>query len=373
MKLKVAIFIESFQLGGAEKSLLSLLRNFDSKRYDIDLIVLRKGGEFEEQLPKWVNYFGLNYKSKFLNRLKFYFLKKKSPNIHNAQLFWKSFKDIMPKQPKNYDVAIAWGQGFATYYTSAKITANKKYAWVNTDYEKAGYDYKLDQKSYSSFNSIIGVSDYVRSKMKDLFPQIDCKFIPNLIDREEILLKAKEDKDFSFDNEVLNIVSVGRLVKPKAFDLSIKSAALLNQKGLKFNWYIIGEGHERKYLEVLIHEYKVDNVIKLIGFKNNPYPYIYATDIYVQTSLFEGLGRTLIEASYINKPIVTTNFPTASSIVEHNRTGIITKMNVESITQGIMTLVDNPELMKSFIQNSKNLSTKNKSFVLNEIYNLIES
>ena len=373
MKLKIAIFIESFQLGGAEKSLLSLLRNFDSERYEIDLIVLRKGGEFESQIPEWVNYLGLSYKSKFVDRLKFYFLKKKSSHVHNAQLFWKSFKNVMPKQSKSYDVAIAWGQGFATYYTSSKITANKKYAWVNTDYEKAGYVSKIDQDIYAAFDSIVGVSEYVRNKMKFLFPQIDAKFIPNLIDKDEVLDKAKEDMDFNFNNEVLNIVSVGRLVKPKAFDLSIKSAALLKKQGLKFNWYIVGEGHERKYLENLIHKYQLENHINLLGFKNNPYPYINACDIYVQTSLFEGLGRTLIEASYINKPIVTTNFPTASSIVEHNKTGIITEMNEESIAQGIMKLVNNPKLMDSIIHNLEGVSTKNKSFVLKEIYNLIES
>jgi len=128
-------------------------------------------------------------------------------------------------------------------------------------------------------------------------------------------------------------------------------------------WYIIGEGKERKSLEKLIHHNKLDSIFFLLGYKENPYPYMKSCDIYVQTSLFEGLGLTLIEASILQKPIVTTNFPTAHSIISHNKTGLICEMNSQSIAKSISNYIDNPQLKQKIVTNLKMMKNNDKESI----------
>ena len=109
----------------------------------------------------------------------------------------------------------------------------------------------------------------------------------------------------------------------------------------------------------------------LIGFRENPYPFIKNCDIYVQTSLFEGLGLTVIEASILNKPIVTTNFPTAFSILEHKKTGVIAEMNPEDIAFGIQRVINDNDFRKQLIENLENQVDNEKEKTLKKVKKLI--
>jgi glycosyltransferase involved in cell wall biosynthesis len=60
-----------------------------------------------------------------------------------------------------------------------------------------------------------------------------------------------------------------------------------------------------------------------------------ACDIYVQTSLYEGLGLTLIEAIALSKPIVTTDFPTAFDVICNGENGLIVEKTASAIAEGI--------------------------------------
>jgi glycosyltransferase involved in cell wall biosynthesis len=93
----------------------------------------------------------------------------------------------------------------------------------------------------------------------------------------------------------------------------------------------------------------------------------------VQTSLFEGLGLTVIEASYLNKPIVCTNFPTVYSILEHEKTGLIAEMNAIDIANNIERLILDKKLKKVLIKNLTNKENNDKEISLkkvNELFNI---
>ncbi len=133
----------------------------------------------------------------------------------------------------------------------------------------------------------------------------------------------------------------------------------------------MGEGSERHYLEKLIKKYKIENSFFLIGAVNNPYPYINDCDIFAQTSLFEGLGTTVIEASFLNKPIVCTNFPSVYGILKDNETGLIAEMNVDSIVTKIELLINNESLKNKLITNLSRLENKDKEETLMQFEKLM--
>lgn len=366
---KIVFFVESMHCGGAERSLLN---NIDATKYNIDLLVINKGGEFEKFIPSHINYKSTNTEFSLLGKLKFNFYKRVLSKRHNAQFFWKAFHSEIKPYYQEYDIAIAWGQGFATYFTAEKIKAKRKFAWVNTDYEKAGYKEEFDKQIYAKFDKIVGVSDFVKESMQKFIPTDKVTSIRNIIDVYDVSQRAGEKIPDHFDSNKINIVSVGRLAKQKAFENSVLAAKYLKNKGIDFCWYVIGEGTERTMLEGLIQQNQLDNDFKLLGFKDNPYPYIKSADIYVQTSAFEGLGRTLIEASILCKPVVTTNFPTAYGILKPNETGVITEMDSKSIAKGIIQLIDDQVLYNKIISNLEQQVDNGKENTLNEVYKLLD-
>lgn len=374
-KPRILFCVESLSCGGAEKSLLSLLNSMDQNKFEIDVLVYKPGGEFEKFLPKTMNLKSIGFTPGISHRINFKllrFLNLKNRH-HNAQLLWKSIRTAIPSYKTNYDIAVSWGQGFATYYVSQKVKAAKKYAWVNIDYEKAGYYWKQDVHIYKEFDRVVGVSEFVKESMQKFLPKKQVISIRNIIDPDEIKSRGKEPKPENFEENSINIVSVGRLAKQKGFELAIGAIKKLIDDNLRVHLYIVGEGPERTTLEKGIEDLQLENHITLLGFRDNPYPYINDCDIYLQSSWFEGLGRTIIEAGLLCKPIVTTDFPTAYSILKDKETGLIVPMTVEDIALGIKEIIEDVSLKNRLVSNLEKQEDKEKEKTLKAVYSLFES
>ena len=80
---------------------------------------------------------------------------------------WKIIKHKFIPIPTYYDVAIAFNQGFSTYFTESYVNSKKKYSWLNINYNKAGYNINFDYPIYSSYNKIIAVSPEVKIALED--------------------------------------------------------------------------------------------------------------------------------------------------------------------------------------------------------------
>ncbi|PMO31945.1 glycosyltransferase [Vibrio breoganii] len=366
--IKIIFFVESLYCGGAERSLLSLLSNLDKGKYDTEILMSKPGGEFEKFLPSHIKKSYIEPTINIVDRIMYKVLRVINPRkLHHAQLLWQVIgkkQDIYNYSENDYQIAIAWGQGFATYYTAEKINAQNKYAWVNIDFERAGYSETVDKPIYDKFDKVVGVSEFVQQSMQKFLDDNKVLFIKNIIDADDVIEKSLQNSEVNFDKNVFNIVSVGRLAKQKAFTLVIETASELVSRDINFHWYIIGEGEERQRLEDLIDKYNLKNNVTLLGFIENPYPYIKEADIYCQTSLFEGLGRVLIEATHLNKVTVSTDFPTAYSIIDQEVTGCIVSMDKLVLADKISSLILEEGYLKTLESNLEKLDLNTKKETL---------
>ncbi len=73
---------------------------------------------------------------------------------------------------------------------------------------------------------------------------------------------------------------------------------------------MIGKGNEYNNLKKFIVENKLDDQVKILNFKNNVYPYYRKADLFLLSSLYEGLPNTLIEALTFGIPIISSNCKT---------------------------------------------------------------
>ena len=369
-KLKILFCIESLNCGGAEKSLLNLLDILGDEKYDIHLIMHQLSGDLFHHLPRHIKVHKFGGDISFLNRCLYWLLKKTNyQSLHSAQIFWRLTCKAIPTYNDKYDIAIGWGQGFATYFTADKVLANKKFSWVNVDYEKAGYKANYDKKLYEKFDQIVAVSDFVNYQITNIFNN-KVSTVYDVINAP-LITKMSNDIQIALPNSHNNIVTVARLAKAKGFNLVIEAAQILKTESIDFHWTIVGEGPERENIKHWISKSRLEKYITLVGFKENPYPYIKAADIYCQPSLFEGLGLTVVEAAIMCKPIVVTNFPTASEILTHKKTGLICDFKAKDIANNIKLLIENPTLKSDLIHELKSKNYSNVATVLEQFENII--
>lgn len=387
---KILFVINSLGLGGAEKSLTSLLNTFDFSRYSVDLLMFNKGGMFLKLLPAEVNVLDVpeflisnNSIGKQLKKPKYFVSRlrasvalkqnNKTKKLHPAQCYWKYTHNCFKPLTARYDAAIAWGQGNPTHYVAEKVTADRKIAVINVNYEGAGHNKNFDLPFYESYQNILTVSDDLKEMTCAVFPSLKERIstLYDITNAELIQKLARENVPFSKEAGRLYLVTVGRLAKQKGYDLAVDAAKILKESGVDFNWFFVGEGVARAEIESRISESKLDKQIILTGAKDNPYSYINSADIYVQTSRFEGYCLTLSEARILNKPIVSTDFDVVHNQLTNEQNGLIVKMDGKAIAEGIIRLFNDNVLKEKFIKNLKK-EKKGNTEEIEKLYEIIE-
>jgi glycosyltransferase involved in cell wall biosynthesis len=134
--------------------------------------------------------------------------------------------------------------------------------------------------------------------------------IYNPVFTPDLLHKAQEPVDHPWfaPAGLPVILGVGRLAEQKDFFTLIRAFALVRQHR-PARLIIVGEGPDRPGLEALARELGVADDVSLPGFSTNPYAYMRQADVFVLSSLFEGLPAVLVEALAVGVPIVSTRCP----------------------------------------------------------------
>lgn len=379
MKKKVLFFIESLQCGGAEKSLISLLPLLDYSKMDIDLLLLKRGGVFEQYVPKNVHVVDFKeqihpwlfsiYQVLFSLCLRWNRIIGKKE--HAAETRWKTMHRAYTPLKKQYDVAIAYQQGFPTYYLATKVNAAKKIAWANVDLTKAGYCAKYNYRFYHTLDAVVAVSKNLRTMLvNEMYMKASKAIVVQDILNVSLIREMAEYPQRAIRSTKLKIVTVGRMVYQKGYDIAVETAEILRRKDLDFIWYFVGDGDARPMIENLIRDKHLEDRVCLLGEQANPYPYMAAADIYVQTSRFEGFGLTIAEARVIGKPVVSTDFPVVHNQIKDRENGLIAKIHPESIADRIVILAKDPELKNHIIRTidlEKNTTAQDESFKVNQL------
>lgn len=393
MLKKVLFMVSSMNIGGVEKSLLSLLSVIPKEKYDITVLVLEKKGGFLEYIPNWVkikeatwfqevkpiimqspqqtikDYYDNKKYTKIPSFLWSYFISKQ---FNNRYIYYKQVFKTVPNDRDTYDVAIAYQGPTDTidYYIANKVKAIKKISWVHFDISNHLINERLYNKLYKKIDKVFVVSKEARKRLIEKIPTVESKsdVFLNIVPNNLINKMSKETVEFDAGYKGTKIVTVGRLSREKGQDFAIKALSKLLKDGYDVRWYCIGDGNHRKDYEILIDKYDLKDHFILLGAISNPYPYIAKADIYVQPSRHEGFCLTLAEAKCLHKPIVTTNFTVAYDQIKDGYNGLIVECNEEALYKKVKFLIDNPKQQEKFIRNL--LKTDGKT--LEEVDKLID-
>lgn len=325
MKKRILFFIESLAGGGAERVLVTYLKHFDFQQYNVTLLSLVDVGALKDDIKGLpISYEAVISSSnnkwlRLLNKLKYKLIYHWLPaNIVN--------KWIIPQ--KDIDVYVAFTEGFATKLLS--YSPHKKIAWVHIDLKS--YPWTLDNKIYHNFqeeivvykkyNRVICVSNSVEKVMKDYYTLYNTATIYNPIDSDDIVSKAEKPLDVILPPAV-NIVSVGRLVPQKGYDLLIPIIAQLRKEGLNIHLYLIGEGSDRALLSQLILDNDLNDYIHLVGFLRNPFALMKQMDLFVCSSRAEGFSLVIAEAMVLGLPVVSMDCAGPNELLDDGKYGVL--------------------------------------------------
>lgn len=360
MKKQVLFFIESLQCGGAEKSIISLLPLLDYSKMDVDLLLSKRGCVFEQYVPKDVQILDLEaqarpmwykvYQMLFSFQLRWNRLIGKYE--YGSETRWRTMRRAYTPLKKHYDVAIAYQQGWPTYYIIDKVTADKKITWINSDITQAGYSMSFNRPFYDKYDIIVPVSDRLKGILEASGYVPTDRFYPvsDIVNPRLVRAMALQPQT-AINNRGWKLVTVGRMVRVKGYDMAVEAAKILRESGLQFCWYFVGDGTERKSIEAMINMYDLHEYVFLLGEQANPYPYINACDIYIQTSRNEGFGITIAEAKILRKPVISTNFLVVHDQIRDEQNGLIAEMNAQGITHSILRMVNDQQLRETIVCN----------------------
>lgn len=344
MKKKILFVIPEYSHGGTNKSLESLLSAIDEKRYEISIFSLYEdGGVFYKNIfNPYIIAKSLLYVLAHDNVITRKVMGVAMKLFKNLSFNWLYRYEANRLQHKyKFDTVIAFQEGSATQFVSLINYPVNRIAWVHCDYANrfAAIEKKSELSLYCLYNHIVSVSYSAVHSFNSIYPELKdrTKCIYNLIDCSYILRQSSQDINFEKQGNCFNLISVGRFVAVKQFDLIpqiVQKLKLLTKKS--FCWYIVGDGNERNMVESVISSMGLDKNIKILGAKDNPYPYFKQSDLYVCTSLSESFSYTIAESKTLHVPVLANDFPVANEVVSPNEGWICNVKDMAFILKDII-------------------------------------
>ena len=369
---KIAFFVQCMLCGGVENALISLTKELVNKGNEVDIYMIKKEGAFVNKIPIEVSSFEIPMDSLVRDTIPVGGIKlaikqniQKKRYIKAAKMAIRhivkptDFSELcvdlskIPKLETEYDIAVNFHlhSPFLVWYLSEKVKANIKYTWIHNDFSTTQYDVKKLGQYLDCVDKFFAVAENLSNEFCTIFPEYINKtqVALNIVSTCEVEKKGDlfYPKEYERTNKI-KLLTVGRIEYQKGYDIAAEICYKLNNDGLDFDWYILGDGTERKKIERIIKKYKISNCFHLLGIKENPYPYFKNCDIYVQTSRHEGYVTTVTEAKIFNKPIVTTNVSGASEQLINGINGEITNWNSNEIECSIKKLIENEDIRKQY-------------------------
>lgn len=389
----VLFVIPTLRLGGAEKSVISLLKSLDPQRIQADLFLFERGGILQEEVPSWVNVMEADPVTRAMTLEMRYYFKDllKSGHIAAAvdrlwmtvraamhQRFglrpvfsWQLASKHIPMLEKHYDVAVGCLEGMTDYFVLDKVQADRKMGWIHTDMSKRP-NLVEESEYYARFDAMATITDTCLEAFRKCFPVAGEKMrvIENIVLPQDVREKAGVPVPENWDPDRTHLITVGRLYIHKGIDLGARACRILKERGLNVCWHVYGDGVMEDEIKAYVKENDLSEWFVLEGATSNPYPYMNRAHILVQPSRVEGKSLVLDEAKILGKAIVVTNYSSVYDQIEDGITGIITGMEPEQIADGIQRVLEDPALKKKLEENC--LLEPNRSIrAVNAFYEMI--
>lgn len=373
---KIAFFVQLMGAGGVEKTLIDLTGYLADQGHDVTIFSILNEGSFLKKIPKNVNFSIISMNEKLRRNIAVGGFKRKIIENYNkrnyikAAYFIKEYifhnnefaelsKDLssIPFLDEEFDIVVNYHihSPFLVWYVDQKTRAKRKYTWIHNDFKTTNYQISKLKSYLLNVDRFFCVSENLEKEFKAIFPDFKDKTQTalNILPYSKIVASGDEfyPAEYLNSKDKIKILTVGRLEEQKGIDLAIQAAKRLADLNLDFIWFVIGEGNLKNSLNKQIRDNCLDNNFRLIGLRENPYPYYKNCDIYVQSSRHEGYVTAVSEAKIFKRPIVCTKVSGALEQIDDSINGYIVDVSQESIFEKLNKLLTDKSLCYKFSNN----------------------
>lgn len=345
---KILFYIDTLGKGGLDKVVLDVVNHMDFSKYDVTVMRRFPGGYYSQFLDQRIH------------------KKANMPFKETCSKFYDHLVrvvcDRLPRKMvyrmfvhKKYDIEIACGDAFAATLIGGSTNPDSiKILWEHMDVTKdistaTYYNKEQVEQFFGPFHQIVGVSKDCRDKFIEKYGFAEkVSYIYNPIDIEDIDKKSLEFIPDEYQKNEFNILAIGRFMPQKAFARLITVCAGLRDEGLKFKLNIIGEGPEEDIIKEKISELDMKDNIRLLGFKENPYPYIKEADLFVCASIHESYCLVVAESLVVGTPVVSTMCTGPIELLDNGRYGLLVENSEAGLCDGIREMICNPEKLSDY-------------------------
>lgn len=342
-KPKIIFMIPTLKGGGAERVLLTLLKYLPQDKYDIELASIFKG-----MLPEYLQHV----------KYRWMFEKVFRGNVHLFKLLSPKFLfKYFVGDSNGYDIIVSYLHSPTMRIAVGGVNGRTKLVnWIHNEFKSIDELSRLFrtkkefEKSMKAYDRTIFVAESARQSTLKLLPylQENSRTIYNTIDTDAIRKRSQEPiADETFAEDTLNLISVGRFSKAKAFDRLIRITKTIADSGIKVHLHLLGQGALEPNYRDEINKLGIADLVSFPGFVDNPYQYVASADLFVCSSLHEGFSTAVTESLIVGTPVVTTLCSGMEELLgKKGEYGVITPNNEKDLTDAVLELALHQDRLK---------------------------
>jgi len=357
-KHKILFVLPSLRGGGAERIVLNIIRGLNQDKFETELIALDGEGEYLDLIPENIKFFNLKEKRARYSIFKLVkVINSEKPEIILGSVGQVTILLYFARKLLKYKpIVVNRSENFQSQVKANKVIKMlSRLAFRNSDYVIA---IAKDMES-----DLVNNYNVRKDKIRVIYNPIDLESIENL--------KKEPLKEKYFSGEPV-ILGCGRLAEQKGFSYLIEAFSTVANRYSKAKLLILGQGPKEKELKNLATDLGIRDGVIFLGFQKNPFKYMANTDVFVLSSVWEGLPTVLIEAMACCTPVVSANCKSGpSEILENGRYGVLVPVaDSEALSNGILKLLGDHNLRMHY---SKGALEKVKEFDPKKIAKVYEN
>ncbi len=319
---KIVLFLPNLGGGGAERVMLHLAQGLRKKGWSASLLVFRAMGPYLKYVEEnGLLLHNLNTKPRYGLPSLLRFLRENKPDLLISALESANVMAIAAGRLLHHSVrpkVIVTDHNTPSVYYSSFSLLKKPHLrlfplWGGWLYRQAD---RFVSVSEGARKDAVRIYKLDPSKTKTIYNPV---VTPNLFR----LASGEVKHPFLSLKNVKVIVGIGRLTAQKDFATLIRAFKKV-VSSTPSRLIILGEGPDREKLIRLAHQLRLEGLVDMPGFVDNPYAYLAKSDLFVLSSRFEGFGNVLVEALAVGTPVVSTDCPHGPrEILEGGKWGLL--------------------------------------------------
>lgn len=392
MKKKILFYTSGVGLGGVEKVILEVLREIDKSKFDIKLALQYENENlFENEIPKEINYKYM-LPQKIIDKSLYYRERKKNILYKILYSFMLSYEKYIIKKnylkfSKDREIVIDFKSGdFLKLINLENGIDKKRVCWLHGEITKLNkYEKRKNflRENLNKCDKVVCICEDMKNGVTKEMPELEEKLqvIYNPFDIEKIKTKSNdyleikdEEKKLLEDNYIIMVSRLDNIQKD--FDTIIKAFKIANQKRKDIKLYLLGDGPDKEKIENMIKAEGLQEHIKLLGVKKNPYPWIKKSKLLVHSSRYEGFGLVLVEALILGKLVISSKCKVGPrEILDNGKYGSLVEVgDYNAMAQEILELLQETSIKREKYLNNIDKSIKrfDKKNIIKQIERVLE-